>query len=62
MSRVNFMLYVIATAGLFLAALGLFPDRIRSVYLFGLLVLLFTSGSVFARLFMSLTKSSTPAA
>ena len=60
-SRAIAPLYLIGILALLVTSIGFFPGQIRGVYLFGLFVLLFTSGSVFVRLFLALSRAGPPA-
>ncbi len=60
-SRAMAPLYLIGILALLVTSIGFFPGQIRGVYLFGLFVLLFTSGSVFVRLFLALSRAGPPA-
>jgi hypothetical protein len=62
LSRVIAPLYAVGVIALLVTSIGFFPGQIRGVYLFGLFLLLFTAGSVFVRLFLSLARPSPPAA
>ena len=62
LSWLNGTLYLVGIVALFVTSLGLFPDQIQGFYVFGLFVLLFTSGTVFVRLFLSLVRGESPAA
>lgn len=52
----NFLLYVTAILGLILVVFGFLATARRGVYLFGLLSLLFVTGTVFVRVFLSLVR------